>query len=99
MSIIFVYLFRLFILMKCVTCVAYYFKYFFLCQITFGRFSRQTVAEFLDLTLLKDLVYDNIIFGMALTFFADLTFFTLEPLFLGRHNLTKVSTYLQRKIT
>ncbi|CAH0727537.1 unnamed protein product, partial [Brenthis ino] len=49
----------------------------------------QTVAEYLDLTLLKDLVYDNIIFGMALTFFADLTFFTLEPLFLDKNNLSK----------
>ncbi|OWR49849.1 monocarboxylate transporter [Danaus plexippus plexippus] len=49
----------------------------------------QTVAEYLDLTLLKDLVYDNIIVGMALTFFADLTFFTLEPLFLDKNNLSR----------
>ncbi|XP_072940345.1 monocarboxylate transporter 9-like [Epargyreus clarus] len=49
----------------------------------------QTVAEFLDLTLLKDLVYDNIIFGMALTFFSDLTFFTVEPLFLDKNNLSR----------
>ncbi|XP_038207697.1 monocarboxylate transporter 9-like [Zerene cesonia] len=49
----------------------------------------QTVAEFLDLTLLKDPVFDNIIFGLALSFFADLTFFTLEPLFLDKNNLTK----------
>ncbi|CAH2050760.1 unnamed protein product, partial [Iphiclides podalirius] len=49
----------------------------------------QTVAEFLDLTLLKDLVYDNIIIGMSLTFFSDLTFFTLEPLFLDKNNLTR----------
>ncbi|KAJ0182335.1 hypothetical protein K1T71_001704 [Dendrolimus kikuchii] len=49
----------------------------------------QTIAEFLDLTLLKDFVYDNIIFGMALTFFADLTFFTLEPLFLDKVNLSR----------
>lgn len=46
--------------------------------------------EYLDLTLLKDLVYDNIIVGMALTFFADLTFFTLEPLFLDKVNLNRV---------
>ncbi|XP_049882440.1 monocarboxylate transporter 9-like [Pectinophora gossypiella] len=49
----------------------------------------QTIADYLDLTLLKDLVYDNIIFGMSLTFFADLTFFTLEPLFLGKCNLSR----------
>ncbi|XP_050681942.1 monocarboxylate transporter 9-like [Leptidea sinapis] len=49
----------------------------------------QTVTEFLDLSLLKDPVFDNIIFGMALTFFADLTFFTLEPLFLDKNNLSK----------
>ncbi|CAG9136344.1 unnamed protein product [Plutella xylostella] len=49
----------------------------------------QTVVEFLDLSLLKDPVYDSIIFGMALTFFADLTFFTLEPLFLDRNNLSR----------
>ncbi|XP_050348765.1 monocarboxylate transporter 9-like [Nymphalis io] len=49
----------------------------------------QTIAEYLDLTLLKDFVYDNIIFGMAMTFFADLTFFTLEPLFLDKNNLSK----------
>ncbi|XP_047532285.1 monocarboxylate transporter 9-like [Vanessa atalanta] len=49
----------------------------------------QTIAEYLDLTLLKDIVYDNIIFGMSMTFFADLTFFTLEPLFLDKNNLSK----------
>lgn len=49
----------------------------------------QTIVEFLDLSLLKDVIYDNIIFGMALTFFADLTFFTLEPLFLGKNELSK----------
>ncbi|XP_075975911.1 monocarboxylate transporter 9-like [Anticarsia gemmatalis] len=49
----------------------------------------QTIAEFLDLTLLKDLVYVNIIFGLALTFFSDLTFFTVEPLFLGKKHLSK----------
>ncbi|XP_026320070.1 monocarboxylate transporter 9-like isoform X2 [Hyposmocoma kahamanoa] len=49
----------------------------------------QTVAEFLDLTLLKDPIYDNIIVGMALTFFADLTFFTLEPMFLHKNNLSQ----------
>ncbi|CAG4954271.1 unnamed protein product [Colias eurytheme] len=49
----------------------------------------QTVAEFLDLTLLKDPIFDNIIFGLALSFFADLTFFTLEPLFLDKNNLSK----------
>ncbi|XP_026486600.1 monocarboxylate transporter 9-like [Vanessa tameamea] len=49
----------------------------------------QTIAEYLDLTLLKDFVYDNIIFGMSMTFFADLTFFTLEPLFLDKNNLSK----------
>ncbi|CAB3256351.1 unnamed protein product [Arctia plantaginis] len=49
----------------------------------------QTVAEFLDLTLLKDLVYVNIVFGLALTFFSDLTFFTVEPLFLDKNQLTK----------
>ncbi|CAH0592712.1 unnamed protein product [Chrysodeixis includens] len=49
----------------------------------------QTVAEFLDLTLLKDPVYVNIIFGLALTFFSDLTFFTLEPIFLDKVHLSK----------
>ncbi|GBP49551.1 hypothetical protein EVAR_45615_1 [Eumeta japonica] len=49
----------------------------------------QTVMEFLDLSLLKDPIYDNIAFGMSLAFFADLTFFTLEPLFLGRNDLSK----------
>ncbi|KAL4716902.1 hypothetical protein ACJJTC_012713 [Scirpophaga incertulas] len=49
----------------------------------------QTVVEFLDLTLLKDWVYNNITFGMSLAFFADLTFFTLEPLFLDKQNLSR----------
>lgn len=55
---------------------------------------RQTVAEFLDLTLLKDFVYDNIIVGMSIVFFADLTFFTLEPLFLDKKNLSRVNICL-----
>lgn len=49
----------------------------------------QTIAEYLDLTLLKDLVYVNIIFGLALTFFSDLTFFTVEPLFLDKVHLSR----------
>lgn len=35
-------------------------------------------------------MYDNIIVGMSLSFFADLTFFTLEPLFLDKANLSRV---------
>lgn len=53
----------------------------------------QTIAEYLDLTLLKDLVYVNIIFGLALTFFSDLTFFTVEPLFLDKVHLSRVNIY------
>ncbi|XP_063375385.1 monocarboxylate transporter 9-like [Cydia amplana] len=49
----------------------------------------QTVAEFLDLTLLKDWIFDNIAFGMSLAFFADLTFFTLEPMFLDKNGLSR----------
>lgn len=43
---------------------------------------RQKIVDFLDLTMLKDRIYLNIIIGLALAFYADNAFFTLLPLYL-----------------
>ena len=41
-----------------------------------------TVVDFLDLTLLKDMVYLNIAIGISLVNYSDVAFFTFQPLYL-----------------
>jgi hypothetical protein len=54
---------------------------FTICQI-FYRFSRAwcAVVDFLDLRLLLDPVYVNIVIGIGISFFADITYCSLFPL-------------------
>ncbi|XP_053680188.1 monocarboxylate transporter 7 [Anopheles nili] len=42
----------------------------------------QILVDFLDLTLLKDPVYVNIVLGISFALYSDLAFFTLQPMYL-----------------
>uniref|UniRef100_A0A1Q3FJ07 Putative monocarboxylate transporter n=1 Tax=Culex tarsalis TaxID=7177 RepID=A0A1Q3FJ07_CULTA len=42
----------------------------------------QVLVDFLDLTLLKDLIYVNIVLGISFAIYSDLAFFTLQPMYL-----------------
>lgn len=51
---------------------------------------RQKVVDFLDLTLLKDLVYLNIVLGLSFALYSDNSFFILEPMYLFELTFSKV---------
>ncbi|EAT44425.1 AAEL004213-PA [Aedes aegypti] len=42
----------------------------------------QVLVDFLDLTLLKDPIYVNIVLGISFALYSDLAFFTLQPMYL-----------------
>ncbi|XP_001869607.2 monocarboxylate transporter 9 [Culex quinquefasciatus] len=42
----------------------------------------QVLIDFLDLTLLKDPIYVNIVLGISFALYSDLAFFTLQPMYL-----------------
>lgn len=50
------------------------------------------IVDVLDLTLLFDPIYTNICLGMALTLFADVTFFIIQPGYLRELMFTKMET-------
>lgn len=50
----------------------------------------QMVVDFLDLTLLNDLVYVNIVLGISFALYSDVAFFTLQPLYLFNLGYSKV---------
>lgn len=52
------------------------------------------MVDFLDLTLLKDLVYVNIVIGTSFALYSDNSFFTLEPMYLFELGFSKVSNEL-----
>ena len=52
---------------------------------------RQKVVDFLDLTLLKDLVYLNIVLGISFALYSDNSFFTLQPMYLFTLGFSKVT--------
>lgn len=52
---------------------------------------RQKVVDFLDLSLMKDLIYVNILLGISFTIFADNTFFPLLPIYLDTLGFSKAS--------
>ena len=51
---------------------------------------RQKVVDFLDLSLLKDIVYLNMVIGIALSLYSDGTFYTLLPMYLFELGFSKV---------
>lgn len=52
--------------------------------------SREKIVDFLDLTLLQELVYVNICIGMSFALFSDVSFFTIQPVYLEELKFTKV---------
>jgi len=52
---------------------------------------RATIVDFLDLTLLKQPVYINIVLGITFALYSDITFFTMQPIYLFELGYTKVS--------
>ncbi|CAD7091335.1 unnamed protein product [Hermetia illucens] len=48
------------------------------------------IVDFLDLSLLKQPVYVNIVLGITLAFYADLSFFSFQPLYLFELEYTKL---------
>ncbi|XP_055713264.1 monocarboxylate transporter 9 [Phlebotomus papatasi] len=52
----------------------------------------QVLVDFLDLTLLNDLVYVNIVLGISFALFSDNTFFAVLPMYLLSLNFSKQDT-------
>ncbi|KAH8237767.1 hypothetical protein KR038_011572, partial [Drosophila bunnanda] len=52
----------------------------------------RTVVDFLDLTLLKKPVYVNIVLGITFALYSDITFFTMQPVYLFELGYNKVDT-------
>lgn len=50
------------------------------------------IVDVLDLTLFLDPIYTNICFGIAITQFADITFFTIQPGYLREMMFTNMET-------
>lgn len=50
----------------------------------------QILVDFLDLTLLKDPIYVNIVLGISFALYSDLAFFTLQPMYLFMLAFSKV---------
>lgn len=51
----------------------------------------QGLVDFLDLTLLKKFVYVNIVLGITFALYSDVSFFTLQPLYLFELGYSRVS--------
>lgn len=47
--------------------------------------------DFLDLTLLNDLIYVNIVLGISFALYSDTSFFTIQPMYLFELGFTKVT--------
>ncbi|KAH8291650.1 hypothetical protein KR018_010117, partial [Drosophila ironensis] len=52
----------------------------------------RTVVDFLDLTLLKKPIYVNIVLGITFALYSDITFFTLQPVYLFELGYSKTQT-------
>ncbi|XP_054747128.1 monocarboxylate transporter 9 [Anastrepha obliqua] len=57
-----------------------------------GRSYCQVLVDFLDLTLLKQPIYVNIVLGISFALYSDIAFFTLQPLYLFELGFTKPDT-------
>lgn len=54
----------------------------------------QVVVDFLDLTLMKQPIYVNIVLGISFALYSDITFFTLQPLYMFELGFDKVRLLL-----
>ncbi|ETN63784.1 monocarboxylate transporter [Anopheles darlingi] len=54
----------------------------------------QILVDFLDLTLLKDPIYVNIVLGISFALYSDLAFFTLQPMYLFMMAFSKADVSL-----
>ncbi|XP_037919162.1 monocarboxylate transporter 9 isoform X2 [Hermetia illucens] len=52
----------------------------------------QYLVDFLDLTLLKDAVYVNIVLGISFALYSDIAFLTIQPMYLFEIGFTEVET-------
>lgn len=48
------------------------------------------MVDFLDLTLVKDIVYMNLALGVSFALYSDTAFFTLQPMYLFELGFSKV---------
>lgn len=51
----------------------------------------QKVVDFLDLGLLNDFIYVNIVLGISFALYSDTSFFTLQPMYLFELGFSKVT--------
>lgn len=51
----------------------------------------QKVVDFLDLGLLNDFIYVNIVLGVSFALYSDTSFFTLQPMYLFELGFSKVT--------
>lgn len=51
---------------------------------------RQKVVDFLDLTVLNDIIYVNMALGTSFALYSDNTFFTLQPMYLFELGFSRV---------
>uniref|UniRef100_A0A182NRI8 Major facilitator superfamily (MFS) profile domain-containing protein n=1 Tax=Anopheles dirus TaxID=7168 RepID=A0A182NRI8_9DIPT len=54
----------------------------------------QILVDFLDLTLLKDPIYVNIVLGISFALYSDLAFFTIQPMYLFMLSFSKTDVSL-----
>lgn len=66
--------------------ILYIFKENYLNQSIF----RKKIADYLDLSLLKDFVYLNIALGISFALCSDGVFFTLQPMYMYQIGFSKV---------
>ncbi|XP_017050334.1 monocarboxylate transporter 9 [Drosophila ficusphila] len=52
----------------------------------------RTVVDFLDLTILKKPIYVNIVLGITFALYSDITFFTMQPVYLFELGYSKPDT-------
>lgn len=60
---------------------------------------RRKVVDFLDLTLLEDFVYVNIVLGISFALYSDTSFFTIQPMYLFELGFAKVNSRENLQIT
>lgn len=56
-------------------------------------FNRKIIVDFLDLSLLKDPIYVNIVLGITFALYSDMAFFTIQPMYMFELNFEKVNAF------